>query len=139
MTKILRLPIVTFLLVATSGAGAAPVVGHMIDMRLNPQDGSRQASDQLVLPGGRSLWSFSLHGGLHPQIVSGSGRLQRLGSDGELERFRLEVAEQGPLTLRYGGRIQHTLEAIQESLGRARQWSPGTIIDQGVVLDAESG
>ncbi len=127
------------LALAVTSSHAAPVVEHDLEVSLDPDAGTLEATDRLSLPPGSSAWTLLLHPGLSPEVVGGAGRLVRLGGDDHLERFRLTLGGQGPLTLHYGGQIQHSLEEIQESLGRAHQWSRGTIGPDGAVLDGLSG
>jgi aminopeptidase N len=116
-----------------------PVVAHDLRVTLDPADGTLRATDRLTLPSGRDSWRLALHSGLDPKIVAGDGRLEHLDSKADMERFRLTHTGSGALTIGYGGRIRHALEDIQQSLGRSRQWSPGTISPDGAVLDGTSG
>jgi len=127
------------LLVSMTGARAETAVGHRMDLLIDPARGTLTVIDNLTLPPGSDEWTFYLHEGMEPQVSSGNAELTRTGADGHLESYRLRVREPGTLTLRYSGSIQHGLEDIREGMGRSRQWSRGTIGEDGVVLDGYSG
>jgi aminopeptidase N len=115
------------------------LVGHRLDVRIDPAQGTIAAQDLLDLPAGAGSWDFFLHPGLDPQVVAGHAKLTRLGARGHREHFRLVPEGSAPVTLGYWGRIHHPLEELREGMGRARQDSPGIISDEGVVLDGFSG
>jgi aminopeptidase N len=115
------------------------LVGHRLDVRIDPAQGTIAAQDLLDLPAGAGSWDFFLHPGLDPQVVAGHAKLARLGARGHREHFRLVPEGSAPVTLGYWGRIHHPLEELREGMGRARQGSPGIISDEGVVLDGFSG
>lgn len=128
------------MLLAASGVHAEPaVVGHEINVLLDPQRGTLAVKDRLTLPRGAETWTFSLHRDLDPQVAEGDATITRIGGQDHLEQFRLEAKGAEPVTLRYGGQIRQGLEDIREGMGRARQWSRGTIGEDGVVLDGNSG
>ena len=120
-------------------ADSVPVIGHAIEARLDPQAGEIQVQDRLTLPQGRTSWDLILHGGLNPRVVPGDADLEVVGRDGHLERFRLHQRSAGPVTLAYGGRIRHGLQAATEGMGRERESTTGTIGPEGVFLDGGSG
>jgi len=127
------------LLLAAPGVGAEPLVAHRLDVSIDPDQGTLEASARLELPPDQRRWTLWLHAGLRPKVTGGEARLKRLGASEHLERFRLDVDAPGPITLSYAGRIRHALEDIREGMGRARQVSRGTIEPEGVVLDGYSG
>jgi aminopeptidase N len=139
MLRILKLLFAPLLVVNLEPSHGAPLVEHDIALSLDPAKGTLSATDRLSLPPGPADWTFILHHGLNPQIAGGTGHLERLGGDTELEHFRLTLDKPGALTLRYGGEIRHDLEDVRESMGRAHQWSRGTIDPDGAVLDGQSG
>ncbi len=114
------------------------VVDHQIEARLDPQAGTLEVSDTLTLPAGRDEWLFLLHAGLAPKIVAGDAELTAAGRMGHLERYRLNLGAPGPVTLTYAGPIRHAREQITEGMGRAREWSLGSISPEGVFLDGNS-
>ena len=116
-----------------------PVIGHEIEAEIDPSAGILRVIDRLTLPAGRDNWVFFLHAGLAPKIRGGDARLRHLGSDQHLERYELTRESSEPVTLIYGGTIRHGMEAIQESVGRSRSWTRGTIAESGVFLDGFSG
>jgi hypothetical protein len=121
---------------------AAPVVHHRLAVELDPAAHTLAAVDQLVVPPGRGGFEFSLHAGLAPRVERG-GRLVRLGAiagDIPRERFRLEpLPGSATVTLRYGGVINHPLQAFGEGVGHGTETTPGLISAEGVVLDGASG
>lgn len=115
------------------------LIRHQLEVRLDPEQGRIEVRDQMRLPEPKSQWSLILHTGLDPKIIDGEATLTRVSAFGPLVEYRLSLETPGTVTLAYGGRIRHDLEHIDESLGRARQWSRGTIAPDGVFLDAGSG
>jgi aminopeptidase N len=118
---------------------APPLIQHHLEVRLDPEQGRIEVRDQMRLPESKSQWSLILHTGLDPKIIDGQATLTRVSAFGHLAEYRLRLKTPGAVTLTYGGRIRHDLERIDESLGRARQWSRGTIAPDGVFLDGSSG
>lgn len=127
------------LLLAAAAVRGEPVIGHALEVTVDPEGGTLTANARLDLPPDQERWTLWLHAGLDPKVTGGEARLKRIGRSEHLERFRLDVREPGPITLSYGGRIRHDLEDIREGMGRARQVSRGTIEPDGVVLDGYSG
>jgi hypothetical protein len=128
-----------FLLLFAGGTRADAIVDHAIEVLLDPSRGTLAARDTLTLPPGRDSFDFSLHRDLDPQVAQGDAELERIGADGHLESFRLSVRGEGPVTLRYAGRIRHGVEQASEGMGRSREWSRGTIEKDVAVLDGYSG
>lgn len=118
---------------------ATPLVEHRFEARIDPGAGSLQVVDVLKLPDDRSEWIFLLHADMDPTVTSGNAEIIPAGRLEHLARYRLRVDEPGPVTLTYGGRILHEREQIAEGMGRAREWSRGTISPEGVFLDGNSG
>ena len=118
-----------------------PVVGHHMEVRLDPAAGEINVVDKLTLPPGRDSVDLVLHTGLAPRVLSGDATLEPLGRDEHLEALRLHLspAAKGAVTLAYGGQIRHGLTAVPEGMGRERQESTGTIAPDGVFLDGASG
>lgn len=116
-----------------------PVIDHEIEAEINPSTGALRVTDRLTLPADQDNWVFFLHAGLAPKIHGGDARLRHLGSDRHLEHYELTRQSPGQITLTYGGTIRHGMEAIQESVGRSRSWTRGTIAESGVFLDGFSG
>ncbi|WP_236786424.1 M1 family metallopeptidase [Allochromatium tepidum] len=115
------------------------LIRHHLEVRLDPEQGLIEVRDRMRLPASKSQWSLILHTGLDPKIIDGEATLTRVSGFGHLVEYRLSLKTPGAVTLAYGGRIRHDLERIDESLGRARQWSHGTIAPDGVFLDGNSG
>ena len=115
------------------------VIGHAIDVRIDPDQGSLSATDTLTLPEGRQQVMFWLHEGLTPEVTSGNAVLERIGHEQHLERFRLTPSDGQPITLSYGGRIRHGLQSMREGMGRSREQSVGTIDRDGVFLSGYTG
>ncbi|MTW19804.1 M1 family peptidase [Allochromatium palmeri] len=125
---------------AISQASASEtLIQHQLDVQLAPEQGHIEVRDQMRFPESKSQWSLILHTGLDPKIIAGKATLTRVSAFGHLTEYRLHLETPDPVTLAYGGRIQHDLERIDESLGRAHQWSRGTIAPDGVFLDGNSG
>lgn len=127
------------LLLWLAPALATPVIEHRLTVTLTPQAGRLEARDELRLPEGQRSWTFYLSHGLSPVVINGSANLSPVGRDHHLARWRLELDEDGPVTLTYRGTIQHGLVELREGMGRTRQWSPGVITADGVFLDGLSG
>lgn len=121
------------------GLQAQPLIGHDIEARLSPDQGTLAVRDTLSLPEGQDEWTFVLHSGLNPQVVAGKAHLDALGSRDRGEIFRLRRQGSGPITLSYAGPLRGELETIEEGMGRSRQWTRGIIGTNGVVLDGNSG
>lgn len=115
------------------------VVDHAIDVSIDPERGNLRATDTLTLPEGKQQVTFWLHEGLTPEVASGDAILERIGHEQHLERFRLTTSDHEPVTLSYGGRIQHGLQRMREGMGRSREQSVGTIERDGVFLSGYTG
>lgn len=126
-------------LAASDRPQAQPPIHHEIEAQLDPQAGTIQASDRLTLPPGQTDWTLTLHAGLAPRVGAGAATLELLGQERHLERYRLRLTGPGPITLSYAGKIRHAMQEVAESLGRAHQQTLGTIAEQGVFLDGDSG
>ena len=139
ITRILGFLATLLALFCAAGAGAEPVVGHALEVRIDPEQGTLAVQDTLDLPADTDEFAFTLHRGLNPRVAAGNAVLRRTGSRDHLETYRLEPTGAEPVTLSYSGRIRHGLEETREGMGRSRQWSRGTIDPRGVVLDGYSG
>jgi len=115
------------------------LIQHQLEVRIDPEHGRIEARDRIQLPAAKDTWSLILHTGLDPKIVAGEADLTRVTEFEHLTEYRLHRKTPGPVTLAYGGRIHHDLEQINEGLGRAHQWSRGTIAPEGVFLAGTSG
>ncbi len=120
-------------------AGAATVVSHEIEARIDPAAGTISVTDRLTPPKGLSRLPFTLHAGLNPEVIDGDALLEPAGRDGHLQHYRLTRRDDGPVSLRYAGRIRHGMEQLSEGMGRVRTESRGTIDAEGVYLDGWSG
>ncbi len=127
------------LLLATPSPAASALVQHRLEVQIDPSSGVLTAQDQMRLPEGKSEWPLILHRDLDPRVVAGDATLTAVEDQEHLTGYRLHLRHPGPVTLAYRGRIRHDLERIDESLGRAREWSRGTIAPDGVFLDGNSG
>ena len=127
------------LLLAVPGLGAQTLIGYDLEARLQPDQGTLAVTATLTLPEEREDWTFLLHPGLEPRVLTGAARLEPLGSKGGLEAFRLHRQGPGPVTLSYAGPIRGDLERVSEGMGRTRQWTRGILSAEGVVLDGGSG
>ena len=135
----LRWLVPTLLLMTSLGLRAQPLIGHDIEARLAPDQGTLAVTDTLSLPAGQDDWTFILHPSLNPQVVAGEAQLASLGSRDRGEVFRLRRQGSGPITLRYAGPLRGDLQRAEEGMGRSRQWTRGIISPDGIVLDGNSG
>ncbi|NCA70136.1 MAG: M1 family peptidase [Sphingobacteriia bacterium] len=126
------------LLLPTLADATLPIVDHRIEAQIDPDQGTIAVRDTLTLPGERTDWTLLLHAGLEPEVVAGEAVITPSGTHGHLQRFRLRLESPTPVTLVYGGRIQHGREQITEGVGRTREWSRGSIEADGVFLDGAS-
>jgi hypothetical protein len=119
---------------------------HALVVRVDPDQHSIEVRDTIT-PGGDGAAGveFALHPDLTPDRVGGGAPLVELGrassSDTGLaaRRFRVELAPgQQQFTLRYRGRIVHTLRQHGGDYARAFRETPGTIAPEGVFLSANS-
>ncbi|EGV17355.1 M1 family metallopeptidase [Thiocapsa marina] len=127
------------LLGSTHVAAAAPLVAHDLDARIDPDAGTLQVRDTLTFPDARPDWLLLLHAGMEPEVASGNARIDVAERLEHLTGYRLRITGPGPVTLAYEGSIRHAREQIAEGMGRAREWSRGTISSEGVFLDGNSG
>jgi aminopeptidase N len=127
------------LLGSTQLAADAALVAHDIEARIDPDAGTLQVRDTLTFPDGRGQWLLLLHAGMEPEVTSGNARIDAAERLEHLTGYRLRITAPGPVTLAYGGTIRHAREQIAEGMGRAREWSRGTIAPEGVFLDGNSG
>ena len=116
-----------------------PLVEHAIEARIDPERGTLVVRDRLRLPEGQTEWPMLLHADMDPKVVAGAAEIIPEGRLDHLARYRLRVRDAGPVTLAYGGVIRHEREQITEGMGRAREWSRGSIGPDGVFLDGASG
>ncbi|EGV30127.1 peptidase M28 [Thiorhodococcus drewsii AZ1] len=119
-------------------ASEAQVIEHRLSVNLDPAAGHIRVQDQMRFPEGRDAWTLLLHSGLDPTVASNNAELIPNGHWRHLERFILKPNQTGPVTLTYGGTIQHGLQPIGDGMGRARHASTGTIQPNGVFLDSNS-
>jgi hypothetical protein len=127
-------------LLAVSGPSAAAplVVGHALEVQLDPASGTLRATDTLTLPPVQSDWDIILHAGLAPRVTSGNATLDLQERGGYLERFGLRITGDGPVVLTYAGTIRHDLASASEGMGKSRETTPGTISSEGVFLGGGS-
>ena len=131
--------LVIVLALPDASLAAAPLVDHRINVQIDPPAGTLTVQDQMLLPKGQEEWLLLLHQGLNPRVTGGDAELTALGEVNHMAGYGLRVRSPGPVTLSYGGTLRHGLRAMDEGMGRARQWSLGTISPDGVFLDANSG
>lgn len=112
---------------STQVAAAAALVEHAIQARIDPDAGTLQARDTLTFPDDRPEWLLLLHAGMEPEITSNNARIDTAERLDHLTGYRIRITGPGPVTLAYGGSIRHAREQIAEGMGRAREWSRGTI------------
>jgi hypothetical protein len=127
------------LLGSTQLAADAALVAHDLEAHIDPDAGTLQVRDTLTFPDDRSQWLLLLHAGMEPEVTSGNARIDTAERLEHLTGYRLRITAPGPVTLAYGGSIRHAREQIAEGMGRAREWSRGTIASEGVFLDGNSG
>jgi aminopeptidase N len=135
INRLPRLILLLALAAPAARASAAPVVSHDLTVELDPAGGELQASDRLTLPPDTSELTFSLHAGLAPRVDDGAARLKRVGAQGHIERWRLKLKGDEPVTMRWGGTVRHGLEEVGDGMGRARTRSIGSIDADGVLLN----
>lgn len=128
------------LLPALAGASASrPVVGHALEVTLEPDRHRLSVRDRVTLPAAVVEVLFTLHAGLEPALEQGKeARLESLGRAGgtpvPAERWRIRFRQpQHSFTLRYGGVIHHPTRGTGRRAGTA-----GTIGSRGVFLAASS-
>jgi hypothetical protein len=114
-------------------------IAHALAVQIEPAEGTLQVRDTLHLPPGQTTWPLLLHRDMVPKVVSGDAEITLIERHDALAMHRLTQRSPGPVTLEYAGRIQNPREQIAEGMGRAREWSPGTIDPEGVFLDGQSG
>ncbi|MBK1693982.1 peptidase M28 [Chromatium weissei] len=117
----------------------SPVIHHNLIAQFDPVAGTVVVEDTLTLPTASHEWQFMLHSDLHPQIIRGAADLIPINTVAHLRAYQLQRHDSEPITLRYSGRIQHSLKQMDESLGRSHQWSLGTIDAVGIFLNGNSG
>jgi hypothetical protein len=127
------------LLATTEAAAAGAPIDHRIEARIDPDAGTLQVRDTLGFPDDRPEWSIVLHSGMDPAVATSNARIEVVEHRDHLTGYRLRITGPGPVTLAYGGSIRHARERIAEGMGRAREWSRGTIAPEGVFLDGNSG
>jgi len=137
---LIRSLIVALLLMLPLASQAGVTIDHDIQVKLQPKQGALEVRDQITLPSAGE-WYFQLHAGLNPQVEGGAAKLERVGRDQTavpIETYRLTLAQQLQVTIRYQGKIQHPLQTLAESPGRERPVSPGDISGEGVFLSASA-
>ncbi|CRI63173.1 Peptidase M28 [Thiocapsa sp. KS1] len=127
------------LLASTQLTAATALVEHAIEARIDPAAGTLQVRDTIRFPDDRPEWMLLLHAGMAPEVTSENARIDAAERLEHLTGYRLRITGPGPVTLAYGGSIRHDREQIAEGMGRAREWSRGTIAPEGVFLDGNSG
>ncbi len=139
MTRNLHLRcIVPLLLWFCSHSLSAEILHQTLSARLDPHSGQLQVEAELTLPLGLSP-EFLLHRGLNPRSLTPGVSLVETGQiDGQvpLSVYRAELpADVRSFTIRYAGRISHSLTRHKESPGRRMELLAGTISSEGVHLD----
>jgi aminopeptidase N len=120
----------------------AGLLHHEISVRLDPAEGTLQASDEIDLPAGVEA-VFLLHAGLDPRSPTPGVDITRVGRvEGAvpLISYRVSLVPGSKrFSIRYGGRIKHDFTTLRESPGSSRQQLAGTISNQGIFLDGATG
>jgi hypothetical protein len=142
MTRILHLRcIVPFLLWFCSHSLSAEILHQTLSARLEPGSGQLQVEAELTLPPSLAP-DFLLHRGLNPMSPTPGVSLietEQIVGQVPLSRYRVELpADVRRFTIRYAGRISHTLTRHKESPGRRLERLAGTISSQGIHLDAST-
>jgi hypothetical protein len=127
------------LLAARTSAADQAQIAHQLEVTVQPDAGTLEVRDTLLLPDGRTSWPIVLHRDLVPKVVSGDAEITPVDHGEEMTLHRLTLDAPGPVTLAYAGRIRNAREQVAEGMGRTREWSAGTISPEGVSLDGNSG
>ena len=143
--RLLRFVVPVLCLLVAAPVPAAPLIGHRLEVTLEPDAGHLQVTDTVTLdPAVRQHGSvvFELHGGLHPTAETEGVKLERVGRDGgavPTERYRATIPPSiDQIRLRYGGTIRHALGESVEGVGRPREQTPGLIGPDGVFLSGSA-
>ncbi len=142
------MPSIKPLLVVLLGVASIPdlhaqerTIAHRLEVTLQPTQNSLTVSDHVTLP---AKWPgdlrFSLHAGLAPSCTDPGVRLtliQQTKSAVPLETYRVELPK-GALsfTLRYAGKIHHSLKNQGQEYARSFRQTPGLIATRGTYLSA---
>jgi len=137
-------------------ANADAALHHELEVAVDPGRGQIEVTDTITLPDNKAReLEFELHPGLSPEVLSPGVKLRSIEAgaravpparDVEAEptklepsRYRIELTDgQTRFTLRYHGRIRHTLQQGGAEYTRGFRETPGTITEQGVFLSGGS-
>ena len=132
------------------GTMANDLPRHDLRVLLNPSQGSIQVEDSITLPAGFGAGEvfFELHEGLvvtdpGPNLVLSQAESlagNENSSQVPTQRYRLgwDSLPEGKVVLRYGGKIQHSIEQEAGESARSFSFSPGLISADGVFLAGSS-
>ncbi|MEJ2192199.1 MAG: M20/M25/M40 family metallo-hydrolase [Nitrospirota bacterium] len=128
----------------TSGASRRPaLLHHELRVTLLPEEQSLTAEDTITVPEGfGGSFHFVLHRGLDPRPLSGDVDIEEGPAPPgmvPLASYRVTLpAGRRSLSIRYGGRIYHPLEAVGKEQARGFKASSGMISPDGVFLGGSS-
>jgi hypothetical protein len=124
------------LLLATAPPPAL-VVHHAVDLRLDVDAGTLEATDTLTLPSAGE-YAFVLHAGFRVEVEGGAVVSTSVARPDGLSAWTVR-ADGEKLTLKYGGRVVHAPQSMPEEHARSFSQTMGIISRDGVYLSRESG
>ena len=116
--------VLTLLSMTGLGLQAQPLIGHDIEARLAPDQGTLAVTDTLSLPAGQDDWTFILHPGLNPQVVAGEAHLEASAPGTTVRSFACAGEGSGPITLSYAGPLRGDLQRAEEGYGPVAAMDP---------------
>ncbi len=131
-----------WLLVSLLPAQAVPSpIHHELKVELEPGERTLTVHDRISLPEPVTSLTLRLHDGLSPRFLTDQGvvRVEQIGSDDQMARYRITLAESTThLQVEYGGAIHHPLSSSRAEQSRGFRNSAGIIDSQGVYLASGS-
>ncbi len=134
----LRLFLLLLTCAVTFNANAASTIHHSLKITLDPSTSMIHAEDTITLPdhlARQPYFEFMLHADLNPQSTTHTVERVDTPAHSIQHHYRVKLnASNQPITLHYGGVINHPISAKGEQYARGFKESPGLIDKAGIFL-----
>ncbi len=138
----IRLALLSFIIVFPALTHAIEsAIEHQLSVRLKPDEHRLYVEDKITLPANSpGELIFSLHKGLHPEVINDRIKLITLESvEEDLQQYKLLLPKNfNSFTLKYEGEIHHPLEGHGKQRAGGMQSTSGLISARGVYLSGNT-